>query len=150
MRIYTLGHSNRSTREFLDMLVSARSRCVADVRARPGSRRHPQFGRDALSESLAGEGLSYVHLPDLGGRRPPRPDSVNDGWSIEGFRGYADHLGTSDFERGLQRLMALAEDMPCAIMCAERDPMQCHRRIIADVLVLRGVEVIHLIHPDRS
>lgn len=150
MRIHTVGHSSRSADEFLALLDRSGLRCVADVRARPGSRRHPQFGRDALAASLRANAIGYEHIPQLGGRRKPVAGSRNTGWKTEGFCGYADHLATATFEKGIDRLLSLAEGDACAIMCAERDPAQCHRYLIADALVLRGMEVVHVLGPGST
>jgi uncharacterized protein (DUF488 family) len=120
---------------------------VADVRVHPGSARMPWFNREALSRSLPEAGLDYVHLPQLGGRRRPRPDSPNVGWEVGGFRGYADHMDSEEFADGLERLQALARERPTAVMCAEGLWWRCHRRLIADALTVRGWEVAH-IAPD--
>jgi len=107
--IYTVGHSTRSLDEFLALLDGHGIRTLADVRTVPKSRRHPQFVREALAESLDRAGVRYVHLPQLGGLRRPRRASPNDGWRNESFRGYADYLATEEFQSGLARLLALAE-----------------------------------------
>ncbi len=122
---------------------------VADVRAHPGSRRLPQFGRRALGEGLAAAGLEYVHLPALGGRRRPAAHSPNGGWKVEGFRGYADHMASGEFAGGLEQLEVLAARRSTAIMCAESLWWRCHRRLIADVLTVRGWRVVH-IAPDAT
>ena len=115
----------------------------------PGSRRHPQFAREALGEALPGAGISYVHLKDLGGRRKARADSFNRGWRVGGFRGYADYMQTDRFQAALEELMRLGRSAPTAVMCAEALWWRCHRRLIADALVARGWEVLH-IAPDGS
>jgi uncharacterized protein (DUF488 family) len=120
---------------------------LADVRRWPRSRRHPHFDDDALAVELAPRGIAYVHLPELGGRRDPVPGSANDGWDEPAFNGYADHLATPEFTRGRDRLEALARDRPTAVMCAEAAWTRCHRRLLADVLALRGWDVRH-IGPD--
>lgn len=121
-----------------------------DVRRYPGSRRHPQFSRDALAASLAGAGIGYVHEPDLGGRRAARPDSPHSAWRVEAFRGFADHMETPDFGAALERLMRRAAETPTAILCAEAVPWRCHRRLISDALVARGVDVLHILGPGRA
>lgn len=148
--ISTVGHSTRTAGELLDLLGEHGIALLVDVRRFPGSRRHPQFGRDALEAALAGRGIAYRHEPDLGGRRAALPDSPNNAWRVEAFRGYADYMGTPAFERALERLISLAGERPAAILCAEAVPWRCHRRLIADALVARGVEVRHILGPGRS
>jgi uncharacterized protein (DUF488 family) len=123
---------------------------VADVRRFPGSRRNPQFGRDALRETLAAPGIDYVHLPALGGRRgAPRPDSPNGAWRVAAFRAYADAMGDPEWLEGLGTLEALAGARPLAYMCAEAVPWRCHRRLISDALVARGWIVKHILAEGR-
>jgi len=148
--IFTLGHSTRSAAELLGMLREAGIERLVDVRRFPGSRRHPQFGRDALAATLDAAGIGYLHAADLGGRRPPRPDSPNGAWRVAGFRGYADYMDAPEFRAALERLIAGAAERPTAILCAEAVPWRCHRRLIADALVTRGIEVVHLLAPGRS
>jgi uncharacterized protein (DUF488 family) len=130
---------------FLDLLAGYRLEAVADVRRFPGSRRQPQFAQAALRESLAGRGIAYCWLPALGGRRRPRPDSPNSAWRNASFRGYADHIGTAEFSGGLDELLALAGPLRTALMCAEAVWWRCHRALIADVLCVRGIEVVHIL-----
>jgi uncharacterized protein (DUF488 family) len=122
---------------------------IVDVRRFAGSRRHPQYGAEALSAALAAHGIGYEHVAALGGRRPVSPGSCNDGWRVSGFRGYADHLRSAEFADGLARLETLAAERRPAVMCAEAQWWRCHRRILADVLVLRGVGVRHLMTGGR-
>lgn len=145
--LLTVGHSTHALADFLALLRGAGVQLVADVRRAPGSRRHPHFAASALAASLAQAGVGYEHLPDLGGRRSPAADSINDGWQVAAFRGYADHLRTSEFAAGRERLAALAAERRTAIMCAEALPWRCHRRLIADALVVRGWTVDH-VGPD--
>src|SRR6266540_2042529 len=142
--IYTVGHSTRALDEFIALRDGHGIRTLADVRTVPKSRRHPQFVREALAESLDRAEMRYVHLLELGGLRRPRRDSPNDGWRNESFRGYADYLATEEFERGLARLLALAEGGKLAAMCAEAVPWRCHRSLLADALVVGGVPVEHI------
>jgi uncharacterized protein (DUF488 family) len=124
---------------------------LADIRTVPRSRRHPQFVREALAGSLPPAGMDYRHFPGLGGLRKPRPDSTNTAWRNEGFRGYADYMQTATFAQALDDLVQWAAQ-PTAIMCAEAVWWQCHRQLIADALVARGVEVRHIIStapPER-
>lgn len=150
--IYTAGHSTRPVEELLDLLAGNGIARLVDVRRYPGSRRHPQYSREALAASLAGRGIGYRHEPDLGGRRTPRPDSPNTAWRVEAFRGYADYMASPEFARALGRLAAEGDDLPgrrTAILCAEAVPWRCHRRLIADALVARGIEVLHILGPGR-
>jgi uncharacterized protein (DUF488 family) len=115
-----------------------------DVRSAPGSRRHPQFGRDALARSLPEHGIGYTHEPALGGFRRPRADSPNAGWEHRGFRGYADYMATEEFREGLAALELQGRERPTSVMCAEAQWWRCHRRLIADALTVRGWSVLHL------
>ena len=118
---------------------------VADVRRYPGSRRHPHFAREALADALGAAGLRYDWLPALGGRRTPWPDSPHVAWREASFRAYADHMETAEFQDGLARLLELAAARPTAVLCAEAVPWRCHRQLIADALVARGIPVLHLL-----
>jgi uncharacterized protein (DUF488 family) len=143
-RLFTVGHSNLAAPALLEILGRAGVQHVGDVRRFPASRRHPQFSRDALAAALRQTGIGYVHLPDLGGRREPRPDSPHAGWREAGFRGYADWMETAAFARALAQLLRLAGEQPLAMLCAEADWRNCHRGLIADALKLRGWDVLHL------
>ncbi|MBX6315344.1 MAG: DUF488 domain-containing protein [Isosphaeraceae bacterium] len=148
--IWTIGHSNRDLAAFLDLLRGEGIEQVADVRRFPGSRLHPQFGRDALSASLEAAGIAYRHFGDLGGRRGrPRPDSPNSGWRVEAFNAYADYMATAAFVAALEQLIALAERRRTAILCAEALPWRCHRRLIADALHVRGWMVWDILGPGQ-
>jgi uncharacterized protein (DUF488 family) len=131
--------------ELLGLLRTHGVRQLADIRTVPRSRRHPQFAIEALSTSLPAAGIAYRHFPHLGGLRKPRPDSTNTAWQHAGFRGYADYMGTRDFDDALTALIAWSEAAPTAIMCAEAVWWRCHRRLVADALVARGIEVRHII-----
>lgn len=148
--IWTIGHSTRTLQAFLDVLAEYRIEAVADVRRFPGSRRYSHFARDALSETLPSHGIAYQWLPKLGGRRPVQPDSPNDAWRNASFRGYADYLASAEFAEGLDALLALARQRRTAMMCAEAVWWRCHRALIADVLRVRGIEVIHIIDATHS
>lgn len=117
---------------------------LVDVRAYPRSRRVPQFNSEALEQSLPSFGIDYLHMRELGGRRRPRPDSVNDAWENEQFRGYADHMETAEFGEAFSRLESLARERPTAVMCAEAMWFRCHRRLISDALLVRGWRVLHI------
>jgi uncharacterized protein (DUF488 family) len=150
VRIYTAGHSTRSAEEFLELLHAWGVRRVVDVRRYPGSRRHPHFSREQLDPALARAGIAYVHAVELGGRRTPAPDSPNSAWRSASFRAYADHMGSAPFQEWLERLIGWAAGGDTAIMCAEAVPWRCHRQLIADALVARGVEVLDITAPDRA
>lgn len=143
--LYTVGHSTRSLEEFVSLLKHHGVRTVADVRRYPGSRKHPHFNEPSLARSLPDAGLDYVPFPALGGRRGTSPGSPNTGWRNEGFRGYADHMQTPQFEEGVARLSELAGGTPTAIMCAEAVPWRCHRSLIADAMLVRGWEVLDIV-----
>jgi uncharacterized protein (DUF488 family) len=143
-RIWTIGHSARSIEEFLELLRSHGIGRILDVRLLPGSRRHPHFNAENLAASLADAGIDYRHFPELGGRRKADPNSANLAWRNASFRGYADYMQSSDFERGLGRAMSFAADRPSALLCAEAVPWRCHRSLIADALLARGWEVLDI------
>jgi len=116
----------------------------------PGSRRYPQFGREALAKSLSDAGIGYEHFPELGGRRKSKPDSKNTAWRNESFRAYADYMETEDFRKGIDRLVDLAKKSgPTAIMCAEAVWWRCHRSLISDYLKPRGDEVLHILDHNK-
>lgn len=145
--ILTVGHSTRGPGELEGLLAAHGIRTVLDVRAHPGSRRVPHFGREPLERSLTAAGIGYEHLPSLGGRRRPVAGSPNGAWRNAQFQGYADHMATGAFERGLERAMAVARERRCALMCAEAQWWRCHRRLVADALVVRGWRVLHVMGP---
>jgi uncharacterized protein (DUF488 family) len=145
--IFTIGHSTHPLAEFTRLLASHRVVQVADVRTHPGSRRLPWFNRQTLARQLPAHGIDYVHVPELGGRRRPTPNSPNGGWRVEGFRGYADHMAGAEFEIGLGTLERLAGNRTTAMMCAEALWWRCHRRLVSDALTVRGWTVMH-IGPD--
>jgi hypothetical protein len=142
--VYTVGHSTRSGLELVELLQAPGVGGLVDVRTVPRSRRNPQFNAGALARSLADHGIAYHHERALGGFRRPRPDSPNGGWDQPAFRGYADYMQTTEFWAALERLLSLARAEPTTIMCAEAQWWRCHRRLIADALVVRGWEVLHL------
>jgi uncharacterized protein (DUF488 family) len=150
MLIDTVGHSTRTLLELVALLRAHGIERVVDVRRFPASRRHPHFAGDALAAALRRESIDYRHEPDLGGRRAPRRDSPHTAWRIEGFRGYADHMDTPAFGQALARLLELAGEAATAILCAEALPWRCHRQLIADTLVARGVEVRHILGPGPA
>lgn len=148
--IWTIGHSTRTLEEFLALLAAYAIEAIADVRRFPGSRRQPQFARDALAVSLPAHGIGYQWFPQLGGRRRVQPDSPNTAWRNAAFRGYADHLASVEFAEGLAELLAFAARQRTALMCAEAVWWRCHRSIIADVLKQRGIKVVHILDLKHS
>jgi uncharacterized protein (DUF488 family) len=149
-RIWTVGHSTLAQSEFLALLAAHGIQMLADVRRFPSSRRHPHFNRDAMEKFLAQAGIRYLHLPQLGGRRDPLPDSPNTGWREPGFRGYADHMHSTEFLTAVAGLDDEARGMRTALMCAEKDWRDCHRGLIADYLKCAGVEVLHIVDTSRT
>jgi uncharacterized protein (DUF488 family) len=149
-RIFTIGHGARPVDELVSDLGTAGIRCLVDVRTAPGSRRHPQFGRDALSATLASNGIEYVWRKELGGFRKPRPDSRNTSIRNESFRGYADYMSSPEFLDALAWLESTSAGTPTAVMCAESLWWRCHRRMIADALLVRGWHVVHILPGGRT
>ncbi|HVL24179.1 MAG TPA: DUF488 domain-containing protein [Thermomicrobiales bacterium] len=143
--VYTIGHSTRPIEEFLDLLRRNGVGLLADIRTIPKSRRNPQYWHDALAASLAGAGIAYRALPALGGRRRTTPDSINTAWRNLSFRGYADYMQTDAFAAGVDQLVTLAVERTTAIMCAEAVPWRCHRSLVGDALLARGVRVLDII-----
>jgi uncharacterized protein (DUF488 family) len=150
MVVSTVGHSTHALAELVALVREHGVATVADVRRFPRSRRHPQFDTTTLARELPAAGLDYVHLPGLGGFRRPRRDSPNTAWRNGSFRGYADYMLTDAFAAELDALLVRAEAAPTAIMCAEAVPWRCHRSLIADALVARGVVVRHILGPGRA
>jgi len=148
--LWTLGHSTRPIDEFIGLLRAHQISLLVDVRTVPRSRYNPAFNRDTLAQSLRDTGLQYRHLPELGGLRKPKKDSVNDGWRNASFRGYADYMQTNEFMNALEELMAESRLQPSAIMWAEAVPWRCHRSLIADALVSRGWDVRHIMSPEKA
>jgi len=144
VRVFTVGHSTRPLEELVALLRAFEVRVLADVRTIPRSRHNPQFEGPALAAALRARHLRYAHIGELGGLRKPRAGSENAGWRNASFRGFADYMQTPGFELGLEKLRALADDGPVAIMCAEAVPWRCHRSLVADALTVRGADVEHL------
>jgi uncharacterized protein (DUF488 family) len=145
--IYTIGHSVHAADVFVKLLTTHRIQHLADIRLIPASRRHPHFSRARLPALLEPHGITYRHFPDLGGRRRPRPDSINTAWRVEAFRGYADYMQTAPFLESVEALLALAATGATAAMCADAKWWECHRRVLADSLVARGVPTLHILSP---
>jgi uncharacterized protein (DUF488 family) len=150
MRIWSIGHGTRPVHELIAILRDALVVTLADVRTYPGSRRNPQYGQAALRSSLTDAGVAYLHLPGLGGRRDPRPDSPHTALRVDAFRGYADHMATAEFRAAFDHLTAVASATNTAFMCAETPWQRCHRRMLADRLVASGWQVTHLVGAGRS
>jgi uncharacterized protein (DUF488 family) len=143
--VCTVGHSNRAIEDFIGLLRLNGVACVLDIRTVPKSRHNPQFGQEKLAASLAAAGIAYRYLPGLGGLRRPRKDSPNAGWRNLSFRGYADYMQSDDFARNVDAVIELAHSQCCALMCAEAVPWRCHRSLVADALLVRGVRVDDII-----
>jgi hypothetical protein len=146
--VCTIGHSNRPLDEFLDLLRDNGITHLLDVRTVPRSRHNPHFAQDSLPHSLQDAGISYTHLASLGGLRRTRPDSPNAGWRNTSFRGYADYMQTEEFRAQVESLVRQAPQERFVLMCAEAVPWRCHRSLIADALLVRGVRVEHIIGPQ--
>lgn len=142
--IFSVGHSTHEMEVFLGILTEHSIELLVDVRRFPGSRRHPQFNKEALEKALRGVGIAYQHMPELGGRRNPAPDSPNFGWEVEAFRGYADHMQSGEFRDALKLLQKHASRRRTSLMCAEAPWWKCHRRILSDALVVWGWKVRHI------
>jgi len=168
LTIFTIGHSTRPIAEFIELLQKHGVEQILDIRAIQKSRWNPQFNSDALAKaldaarsarrgsprrgvggparrSLGVGGIRYAHLKELGGLRHARRDSTNLGWRNASFRGYADYMQTEEFTAGLAHALQLAEERPSALMCAEAVPWRCHRSLVADALVVRGVRVLEIV-----
>ena len=145
--VCTIGHSNRALDDFIDLLKRNQIEHVLDVRTVPRSRHNPQFGQEALPDCLKAVGIAYSHLPGLGGLRHARADSPNAGWRNASFRGYADYMQTPEFAENVEKVVELARAERCVLMCAEAVPWRCHRSMIGDALLVRGVEVEDIIGP---
>ena len=142
--LWTIGHSTLAWETFVDLLHGARIAAVADVRRFPGSRRHPQYGADAMASELPKAGIDYLPFLELGGRRRPRPDTHNTAWRNDAFRGYADYMETGEYAAARERLADLASRTNTTILCAEAMWWQCHRSLISDDFKAAGWDVLHL------
>lgn len=149
MTVLTVGHSTHALERLVELLRAAAVEAVADVRRQPASRRMPWLAADALRAGLQAAGIAYVHLPELGGRRARVAGSRNGAWRVAAFQGYADHMATAEFAAGMERLLALAGERRTAVMCAEASWWRCHRRLVADALLVRGRRVEHLAPDGR-
>lgn len=152
VRVFTIGHSNRSFEDFLALLREFEVRAVADIRRYPSSRKFPHFNRETLRKLLSAQGIGYVWLEALGGRRHQAKgdDSPNTGLESPGFRNYADYMATDKFNKAVDELLTTAAASRTAIMCAEKFYWKCHRRLLSDYLFGKGVEVVHIVEPGRT
>ncbi len=145
LTVLTIGHSTRTLEEFTELLQIYGVTLLIDVRTVPRSRHNPQFNKEALPDHLKHYGVKYIHLPDIGGLRRPKPNSINTALRNPSFRGYADYMQTKEFTDALLKIVALARESCVALMCAEALPWRCHRNLISDALVARHVRVLHII-----
>lgn len=143
--IFTIGHSTHPIEEFIDLLRAHKIKQIIDIRTIPKSRHNPQFNSDSLAASLHAARMEYIHLKELGGLRHAKPDSINLGWRNASFRGYADYMQTKEFVVGLNRAITLAGERISALMCAEAVPWRCHRSLVSDALLVRGIRVLEII-----
>jgi uncharacterized protein (DUF488 family) len=150
LTIWTVGHSTRSLDEFISVLAGQQIETLIDVRTFPGSRLHPQFNKEQLKASLAKVEVDYHHVPSLGGRRRAKPDSRNTAWRNASFRGYADHMESEEFQKGIAELLEFAKKKRTAFMCAESLWWRCHRGLISDHLKAHGYRVVHLIDQKHA
>ena len=148
--IFTIGHSTHPIDEFIRILEAHGIRQLVDVRTIPRSRHNPQFNLENLPSSLGQAGIGYRHMPGLGGLRHARRDSMNTGWRNASFRGFADYMQTPEFHENLEKLIEIASEAPTAIMCAEAVPWRCHRSLIADALVARGIGVQEILSANKA
>jgi len=145
LSVFTVGHSTRSLDEFVSLLKAYNVAMVVDVRTVPRSRHNPQFNKETLPDNLKPQGIKYIHLPELGGLRRTKADSVNLAWENKSFRGYADHMQTKEFAENLLKLVALIRENCLAVMCAEAVPWRCHRNLLSDALSTRNIKVKHIL-----
>lgn len=150
MTIYTIGHSTRSIDDFLALLTEFSVERLVDIRTLPGSKRYPQFNQENLSLSLKAAAIDYIYLKNLGGLRKKPAKSINLGWHNLSFRNYADYMQTREFKAAVAELIQLAEEKTTAIMCAEAVPWRCHRSLVADALLVRDVDVKHIMSPTKA
>ncbi len=150
LTLWTIGHSTRPIDEFLGLLAISRIETVVDVRRFPGSRKYPQYDKDALVATLAQHAIGYQWLEALGGRRTASPGSLNTAWRNASFRGYADYMASAGFAHGLAQLLEWARHARVALMCAEAVWWRCHRSMIADALRVRGIKVVHILDEKHA
>ncbi|HEX5538242.1 MAG TPA: DUF488 domain-containing protein [Methylophilaceae bacterium] len=148
--VNTIGHSTRPLQEFVELLQGHKVKRLIDVRTVPRSRHNPQYNRETLPASLQNFNISYSHFPGLGGLRPKHKQSINMGWRNASFRAYADYMQTEEFSESLDGMLQIAAQEQVALMCAEAVPWRCHRSLVADALLVRGIDAFEIINPARS
>ncbi|MGH9630670.1 MAG: DUF488 family protein [Bryobacteraceae bacterium] len=148
--VHTIGHSTRTQQEFLAILRTFSIEAVADIRTIPRSRKNPQYDQKNFKRWLNEDAIDYIHFPDLGGLRHPRKDSVNTGWKNASFRGYADYMQSVEFESAVERLISLSSERAVVMLCAEAVPWRCHRTLAGDALLIRGIDVRHIMSASTS
>jgi uncharacterized protein (DUF488 family) len=148
--VWTIGHSVHPLDEFITILKSFQIELIADIRSLPGSRRYPQFNKESIEVSLVENGIEYLHLKELGGRKKTNHDSINTGWRVAAFRSYADYMATPDFKKAISELEDLADNKRVAYMCAEALWWRCHRSLVSDYLKLHGWKVMHIMGVGKS
>lgn len=148
--IYTIGHSTHSITQFIEMLHSFAIKTLADIRRFPGSNKYPQFNKDNLEEALKQNGICYIHLEDLGGRRKVQANSKNNKWRNDSFRGYADYMETPAFENAVTKLEIIAMKQTTAYMCSEAVWWRCHRSMVSDYLKAKGWKVMHIMAVGKA
>jgi uncharacterized protein (DUF488 family) len=147
--IWTIGHSTRPLEEFIEILRSFHIELLVDIRSLPGSRRYPHFNKEALQESLPQQAIHYIHVKELGGRRKVKPGSLNTGWRLDAFRGYADYMETNEFKQAIGELERIALQKRTSIMCAEAVWWRCHRSLVSDYLKVQGWTVLHIMDSNK-
>ena len=148
--IWTIGHSTRTFDEFASMLTAFKIHRVIDIRRFPGSKRFPQYNKELLVPALSKLDIQYTHMEGLGGRRNPRPDSLNTAWRVKAFKGYADYMETDEFKTAVATLEKLALRENCVMMCSEAVWWSCHRSLVSDYLKVRGWEVLHIMTKEKE
>lgn len=147
--IYTIGHSTHTIEDFIEMLKAFNIKTLVDIRSFPGSRKFPQFNKEQLAETLKSNGIKYLHLVSLGGRRKVKKDSKNTQWRNASFRGYADYMETKEFEQGIKQLQDIARESTTVFMCAEAVWWRCHRSMVSDFLKSKGWTVLHIMNKKK-
>jgi uncharacterized protein (DUF488 family) len=148
--IWTIGHSTHPLEEFVAILHSFKIKMLVDIRSYPGSRRYPHFNKEALEVSLPANGIQYLHLKELGGRRKPVENSINTAWRVEAFRGYADYMQTGEFKQAIEKLETVAQTNFTAYMCSEAVWWSCHRSLVSDYLKWKGWTVMHIMDVNKA
>jgi uncharacterized protein (DUF488 family) len=147
--VWTIGHSTRSLEEFVSLLHINKIKTLVDIRSLPGSRKFPQFNKEELLISMPENGIQYIHLLSLGGRRKVNPHSINTAWRHPAFRGYADYMQTEEFKQGIEELEKIGSRQQTAYMCSEAVWWSCHRSLVSDFLKLRGWIVLHIMSATK-